>query len=100
MNELSLQSNWGSVGDVQGVAKGYIGDDLSNWQSPDYWYNPGLYVPLIKEYYPVYYSNWVATSKIDTAFKLVKMMIDKKFITVNKVDEFIELCNSISNLLP
>ena len=100
MNELSLQSNWGSIGDAQGVDIGYIGDDLGKWQSPDYWYNPMIYQPLVKEYYPVYYSNWITPSKTDTAFKLLRMMIEKKYITIQTVDEFIELVNQISNTLP
>jgi hypothetical protein len=69
----------------------------SDWGTSNYhiesWY------PLVEKHYPFYYSYWKDDSKIEMAFKIVQILIEKKKIEVEKVKDFIELVNSIAEVI-
>ena len=79
MENASLNMSWGGNANVTGTM----------------WYDPKWYQPVLREYYPVYTSYW-QDNKIEKAFKIMKVLVDKKLIEPKTVKEFIELVNDIA----
>jgi hypothetical protein len=65
--------------------------------SGDYHIEP--WYPVVEKYYPACYSYWKDDSKIEKAFKITQILIDKKKVKVEKVKDFIELVNSIAEII-
>lgn len=58
------------------------------------------YPEVVKEYYPVYYTNWINNeNKTEKAFKIVNKLIELKLVNLDKVNDFVELTNKISEIL-
>lgn len=61
------------------------------------------YEPLIEKHYFNYpiYTTYHSTekSKVEQAFKIVQVLIEKKLVKVDKVKEFIELVNEIVEIV-
>lgn len=91
---ISLNTSWGQ--DMK--MSGYIGDPLYP-NNQDYWYQPYIYQPIIKEYYPVYLGNWNEKNKTEQAFKIAKKLVDNKKVIIAEVKDFIELVNIIIETL-
>lgn len=53
--------------------------------------------------WPHYYYRWCGcdyrTPKIETAFKIVQMLMDKKIAKITSVKKFVELVNEVSEVL-
>lgn len=65
----------------------------------DYYWTYPYWQPYVEHNYYPYYSYWqLSQNKIEMAFKIVKVLMDKKFIKPEKitVDKFIELVTDIS----
>jgi hypothetical protein len=87
--DLTLNTNFGT--------SNYTGDYTAPY--PDYWWNPHIYTPIVKEYYPVYYGYWNQDSKLEKAFKIVAKLMDMKMIKCPLVKDFIETVNNIAEIL-
>jgi len=88
MNEqsINLNSQWGNT--------------TSTGNFPlNPWYNPNLYQPIVKEYYPIYYGNWNEKNKTEQSFKIVQKLIDKGKINIFTVKDFIETVNIVIDSL-
>lgn len=59
--------------------------------------------PLIREHYyqyPVYlYSNLNDTSKLERAFKISQMLIEKKLVNTETIKDFIDLVNILVEVI-
>jgi len=87
MNNITLGQDFKTFTD------GYDGlGNTTNYFQVEPWY------PIVEKYYPTYYTYW-QDSKIEKAFKIVQVLLDKKTIKVEKVKDFIELVNEISKVL-
>ena len=62
------------------------------------WFEPRFYYPLIQQYYPVYVPYW-QEPKIEKAFKIVQILLEKNIVKVESVKDFIELVNKISEVI-
>ena len=86
-NNLALNSSWNTTSNYQG-------------QSNTNWYDPNTYTPFVNTVYIPYQQFWYNEDKITKSFKLVQKLIEKKTIKEPKtVKDFIELVNSISEIL-
>lgn len=84
MNEtnISLQTTWGG-----------FDSQVTNW------YQPLPYIPLVEQYYCTNLTPW-SSGSIEKAFKLVQKLLEKKLIKEPKtVKDFIELVNTLSEIL-
>lgn len=84
MNEtnLNLQTTWGG-----------FDSKVTNW------YQPVPYIPLVEQYYYNNLNPW-SSGSIEKAFKLVQKLLEKKLIKEPKtVKDFIELVNTLSEIL-
>ena len=89
-HSLSLNSSWGSGTITTGGQTNITG---GGWFTPDY------YVPTVQYYYPSCYHYWTE-DKISKSFKIVEALLKKKIIKEPKtVKDFIELVNSISEII-
>jgi len=84
---LSLNQSWGTV---DNITRGTISTQ----------YVPNTYFETVHHYYPTYYSYWTQEDKILKSFKLAQKLMEKKIIKEPKtVKDFIELVNSISEII-
>lgn len=64
--------------------------------TPDYYWTPNWYYPILTQYYPVYYVYYQSNeNKHQQAFNIAKMLAEKGFIEIKKVKDFIELVEEI-----
>ena len=79
---------------ITGTSTNYLN---SNWVG-DFQITP--YTPLITTYYPDYTCYWNSPSKIETSFKIVQKLMEKKVIKEPKtIKNFIELVNTIAEIV-
>lgn len=87
---ITLNSNWGLTS-TTGMG--------TNLPSGD-WYNPNLYQPIVKEYYPAtIFTQWSEPNKTEKAFKVLQKLIETKRVQIDKVKDFIEAINEIVEVL-
>jgi len=100
----SVNSNLGiTIGDVpsQTDSSGEVMNDLvyrgnetiSCWE---YWQN--WHYPQITQSYPVYIQER-AKDKGKQAYEIIKMMIDKKLLKIDKVKDFVECMDELIKIL-
>ena len=67
------------------------------WYPDATWHS---FIPYIQHCYPVYYPMWIEQkNKIEQAFKVVQLLVDKDLIKKPSVEQFIDLVNEISKQL-
>jgi len=76
------------------TANGWTGSIYSCW---DYWQNYWYPLTILKEY-PVYIQER-AKDKGKQAFEIIKMFKDKKFIKLEKVENFIDMMDALIKIL-
>ena len=77
---------------------GYIPNPNSQYYSPWDW--DWYYRQFYPVYYPVAYPAFTYTEdKVSKAFKIVQKLIEKKIVDKISVKEFIELVNTIAEIL-
>ena len=87
------------------ISLGETTTDGSNTYSDWHQWWPDYERTIIKEYYPVYWPNYVTTTvtvpgKLEQAFKIAGKLIEKKIIEKElTVKDFVELVNEISDLI-
>lgn len=72
----------------------YIGDPLP-------WYDPTIYYPLIEKHYIGYpiYDKRADANKVEQAFNIAKVLVEKRIVRPRKIENFIELVNEIISAL-
>lgn len=88
----SLSQGGGTAGITNAI--GYSGTNGTLWQ---YWQN-GYYPYVIKESYPVYIQER-AMDKGKQAFEILKALMDKGLVKIDKVKDFIEAMDTLLKTL-
>lgn len=73
-------------------------NSLSNVGDYPYPWKPNFWEPVVINHYPCYVKSW-ESNKTEKAFEVVKLMIEKKYIKIELVKDFIECVNEISKIL-
>lgn len=94
--QINLNTSWSASSDI-GRFDTQI--PIKNCNLPELWYQPNIYTPIVKEYYPLYLSNWNEKNKTEQAFKIVQKLIEKGRIKISIVKDFIEVVNEIVETL-
>lgn len=93
-NGLSIQYEQGNLTNGTGSVYYYGGTNGTLWQ---FWQNE-YYPHVIKESYPIYIQE-KAMDKGKLAFELLKALMDKGFVKVDKVKDFVEAMDTILKTL-
>lgn len=95
--QINLNTSWGINSDIR-----RFDNEIPRYGDcniPEPWYQPNIYTPIVREYYPLYLSNWNEKNKTEQAFKIVQKLIEKGRIKISIVKEFIEIVNEIVETL-
>lgn len=58
------------------------------------------FAPYVEKYYPTYSYHWCNHSdRIETAFKIINSLMEKKLIKLYSIKQFIEVVNEVSKLV-
>ena len=95
--EKAVQSTNSFQGFLQVMESGTGTVDIQSVTTTgNYYFDDGCY-PNSQIIYPTYYFNH--NNNMETAFKILKVLLDKKLIKVDSVKEFIELIDIIKKEL-